>query len=159
MAALVDQLFPKDQADAIRKLWADKTSRFLLQQEIGKQVLSQDEFLDQLPLTQLMFLTSLSPFSNSEEECFMVASIICWGIRKNDILPMVTEHCGKELAYRCLISLGFFKNVLVRRWERHGAPSPSFYRNVGVKSFDQIGLNNISNHFCQWENFMGEFFV
>jgi len=108
MAPLIDKLFSKNKAKNIKRLWEDQNSRLLLQKEIGKQLLSTEEFIDELPLTQLMLLTSLSTFSNSEEECTNIAAIIYWGIKKTDILPMITEHSGKELAYRCLISLGFF---------------------------------------------------
>jgi len=159
MATIIDKLFPKNQADAIRKLWADQTSRLLLEQEIGKKLISGETVLDKFPFTQLMLITSLSPFSNSEEESAIVASIIYWGIKERDILPMVAEHHGKELAYRCLVSLGMFKKALIVRWKRYAAPSPVFYRNVGIRSFSQIGMEDISNHFQRWENFMSEIFL
>ena len=159
MPPLIDQVFSQSQADAIRSLWEDKNVRLLLQKEIGKQLLLDTKLIDETPLTQLMFLTSLSSFSSSDQECYYVASIIWWGLNEEDILPRVAEHRGKDLAYRCLISLGFFKNALISKWERHAAPSPSFYRDVGMRSFDQIGMPNVSHHFRQWEHFMGEFFV
>ena len=159
MAALIDSLFSKNQADAIRKLWEDQNSRLLLEQEIGKKLISDETVLDKLPFTQLMLITSLSPFSNSEEESCIVASIIYWGIKERDILPMIAEHHGKELAYRCLISLGMFKRALTIRWKRHAAPAPVFYREVGIRSFSQIGMEDISCHFKQWESFINEFFV
>lgn len=159
MAALIDQLFIKSQADAIRKLWKDSSSRSLIQQEIGKKLLDHDGIISELPLTQVMFIVSLSPFAESEKECNEVAEIVYWGMHKSDIIPMVTEHNGKELAYRCLISLGFFKGYLIRRWERLGAPSPSYYRWVGIKSFKEIGRDDIGNHFGKWEGFIGEFFI
>ena len=72
---------------------------------------------------------------------------------------MVSEHRGKELAYRCLISLGIFKKAIVHRSERHGAPSPDFYRNIGRSTFVQIGKEDVGNHFLQWENFLSEMFI
>jgi len=159
MATLIDRLFGSGESDAIKSLWADESSRLLIQKEIGKKLLDTDEVIDELPLTQLMFLTSLSHFSTSEEECVNVASIIYWGFEQNDILPMVHEHRNKELAYRCLISLGFFKKALIRRYERYGAPRPSFYRQVGANTFESIGMIEVGQHFNQWESFLSEFFV
>ena len=81
------------------------------------------------------------------------------GIRQVDILPMITEHQGRELAYRCLISLGIFKDALRTRSDRRGAPSPDFYRTIGILSFNQIGMTEISSHFIGWESFLAEMFV
>ena len=159
MASLIDKLFVESQAKAIQKLWEDKDSRFLIQKEIGKKLLDNDKMVDEFPLTQVMFIVSLSNFADSESECYNVAEIIYWGMHRIDIMPMVTKHKGKDLAYRCLITLGFFKQGLIKRWERHAAPSPSFYRQVGIQSFENIGMNDIGNHFYQWENFMSEFFI
>lgn len=160
MGALIDKLFPQDQADAIRTLWEDKSSQLLLEQEIGKRLISYDGIIEELPLAQLMLITSLSTFADSPDECYNVASIIYWGINKEDILPRVAECLSnREIAYKCLVSLGFFREALIARWERHAAPSPNFYRKVGINSFNRIGMEDVGSHFYQWESFMGEFFV
>lgn len=159
MPALLDKLFSRSQADAIRILWKDKNSRLLIQREIGKQLLCHEEIIDDPPLTQFLLIASTSPFASSDTECSEIASILYWGIRQVDILPMVTEHQGKELAYRCLISLGIFKEALRERCDRHGAPSPDFYRIVGVSSFNRLGMTEISSHFTGWESFLSEMFV
>lgn len=99
---------------------------------------------------------SLSPFADSEKECFDIAEIVYWGIQKTDILPLVTKHNGKELAYRCLISLSLFKKIMIKKCNRYGAPSIVFYRNVGIKTFNLIGQEAISDHFYKWENFISE---
>lgn len=137
----------------------NKGSRLLIEREIGKQILDYQDIIKELPLTQLMFVASMSPFASSSNECYTVAEIVYWGINTKDILPMVSEHKGKELAYRCLVSLGIFKKAIIHRSERHGAPSISFYRNLGVSTFIQIGEEDIGNHFQQWENFLSEMFI
>ena len=157
-SALIDNLFPEKQANAIKKIWEDKESQFLLEKQIGKKLLDSNEILDDLPLTQLMLIASLSPFASNKSECHNVASIMFWGIHTIDILPLVTEHQGKQLAYRCLISLSLFKKALIKKWQRYGAPSPDFYRRVGTKTFKQIRCPYISQHFYQWECFLCEMF-
>ena len=59
-----------------RKLWEDKGSRLLLEQQIGKKLIENEAIIEDLPFTQLMLVTSLSTFATSEDECFNVASII-----------------------------------------------------------------------------------
>lgn len=159
MTTLIDKLFSQPQADAIRTLLDDTGSRHLMQKEIGKTLLDYNQITEDHPLEQIMVIVSLSPFANSENECCEVAGIIYWGIHRIDIIPMVSKHSGKDLAYRCLVSLGLFKQYLIRQCERYGAPSPLFYRQVGIKSFENIGMEDIGGHFNKWENFISEFFV
>jgi hypothetical protein len=52
MGAPIDRLFPQDQSDAIRTLWEDKSSQLLLEQEIGKRLISFDGIIEELPLAQ-----------------------------------------------------------------------------------------------------------
>ena len=80
MTPLVDKLFSKSDADAIRKLWQDNSSRLLLMQEVGKKIADSDQIINELPLTQLTFMVSLSPFAESDEERNNVATIIYWGV-------------------------------------------------------------------------------
>lgn len=159
MEALINNLFSQSQSEAIIKLWKDADSRSLIEKEIGKQILNSQKILATLPFTQLMFITSMASFATSLEETSDVASIIFWGINKKDILPLVSEHVGKELAYRCLVSLGFFKQAIIMRTERRAAPPLEFYRSAGIKAFKSIGEVDISNHFCLWENYISEMFV
>jgi hypothetical protein len=158
MGALIDKLFTPSESKAIKKLWEDKSARLLIQKEIGKQLLSKDTVVLDLPLSQIIFLTSLSSFASSERECYDVAEVVYWGINHNDILPMITQHRDKDLAYRCLISLGFFKSYIGERCKRYGSPSPEFYREVGIQSFHNIGEDDICEHFYRWECFLSEFF-
>jgi len=160
MPALIDSLFPKSESDAIRKLWKeDVGSRHLLKEAIAQKIIGSDEILNQMPLTQLMFVASLSPFASSDEECTNIATIVYWSVNKRDIFPLITCHRGKELAFRCLISLSFFEKALTKKWKRRGAPSPSYYRAIGINTFNQIGMPEIGVHFHQWEGFLPEMLV
>ena len=159
MGPLIDSLFSESQSNAIRSLWEDKNSRLLLEKEIGKQLLSSDQIIDELSLAQLMLIMSLATFADSPEECHDVAEVVYWGLKKVDIVPLVSEHKGKDLAYRCLISLGFFKKAMVARTNRFGTPSVDFYRSQGISAFHTIGKNDIGRHFVHWEYYINEMFV
>lgn len=159
MIGLVNSLFSSTQIESIIKLWQDKNSRLLIEKEIGKHLLESDEILTESSFDQILVITSLSPFASSDDERQSVAHIIYWGIKRGDMLPLCTEHQGKELAYRCLISLGFFKRALIERHKRHGAPSPDFYREVGIEAFNRARMVEIGNHFYKWESFINDIFV
>ena len=158
MINLISRLFDSSQIPSVIKLWQDQNSRLLIEKEIGKNLLSSSDILDS-SFSQLLILTSLSPFASSENEKAEVAGIIFWGIKHNDILPLVTEHQNKELAYRCLISLGFFRKALEERCNRYGAPSPDFYRTIGIGAFSRNKMEDIGEHFFKWENFINEIFL
>lgn len=160
MDSLIDKIFPESNAKAVKKLWEDQECRPLIQKEISKKLLENDGIIEELPLSQIALLTSLSTFANSEDECFDVAHVVYWGVNRVDVLPLISEFKGeKEMAYRCLISLSFFKKIIIKKHERHAAPSPDFYRGVGVKSFHNIGKEDVSNHFYKWELFLAEMFL
>jgi len=161
MDTLINDLFPESQVKAINQLLkdpTDPTSKTLIQKEIGKELIKNNEIINS-SFPQLISITSLSPFASSLTECENVSYIIIWGLKKINILPLITEHENEELAYRCFISLSFFKKALIKRYERYGAPNPNFYRNIGVKSFESLGMNEISNHFNKWEMFLEEMFI
>jgi len=159
MYSLVDKLFTESQSKAIKSLLEDNDSKHLIEREIGKKIIEYDRFLKDNPIAQITFITSLSTFADSSNECYDVANIINWGIKRIDIIPMITEHNGREFAYRCLVSLGLFKKAMIMRTKRYGSPSIEFYREAGSKTFYQIGMNNVGNHFYKWENFIGEIFT
>lgn len=159
MEKLINQLFKENDVSATKSLWKDNDSHNLILREIAKALLQSEDIIPELPLHQLLLIAPLSPFASSEKECEQVAEIIHWGISRTDIMPMITIHKGSALAYRCFISLVFFKGAITRRCQRYGAPSPEFYRDVGIQSFKNIGQEDIGNHFCQWEFFIGEIFL
>jgi hypothetical protein len=65
-------------------------------------------------------------------------------------------HKGKDLGERCLLSLAFFIERMEYRTKRFSAPSPDFYRIIGQRTFHNEGLTDLSEHFYQWEAFLGE---
>ena len=72
---------------------------------------------------------------------------------------MRSEQEDREFAYKCLISLSLYKQALIHKKERFGAPDPSFYRAEGQRSFLRIGMPEISSHFMKWECFLNDMVV
>ena len=82
MGSIIDNLFNDSQIDAIQKLWVDKNNRLIIQQEIGKRLIDSKKIINDFPLAQIMFISTLSPFASSEKECYDIANIIHWGIKR-----------------------------------------------------------------------------
>ena len=159
MNSLIANLFEKSDIKNVIKLWQDQTSRQLIEEQVARKILESGNIIADLPFHQILALTSMATFANSIEERENAAKIIWWGLKRTDIVPFITEHYGKELAFRCFISLSFFKKMLEKRCERRGAPSPNFYRTIGIMEFRKINMFGISEHFEKWESFASEIFV
>ena len=108
---------------------------------------------------ELLPIIAMAPFSHSDEDNMIIVSIVAWGSDKTNVLPYVSEYQGKELAYRCLLSLALFKEAIEYRRQRHGAPGVKYYRVTGQNEFYKLNMNSIGDHFEQWECFLGEVFV
>jgi len=164
MKDILKRLF-KDQANAADILLADSATCDQIELEIAKAILNEDEIVVENPISQLrVIVSSMSPFASSKDECNDITDIIIWGMKSSDdvvdkIIPMITEHQGYELAKRCLISLSFFEQHMFNRWQRTAAPSPDFYRKVGISSFKTSGHSDIGYNFDNWSFFIKEFFV
>jgi hypothetical protein len=158
MDELINRIFSESKAKAIKKLKKDEDCKNILNKQIAKEFNKNSDFIAENPVSQLTLIISNPPFATSEHECFEITEIVVWGLAKTDILPSIVEHEGQELAYRCLLSLSCFKDKMEKKWKYHGAPNPDFYREAGITSFHQIGSYEISEHFYQWEDFIGELF-
>lgn len=158
MSALIEKLFTHGQVDGIRKLWEDKSCRHIIEQQVGSKLLENQEIIQESPWVQILCITSLALFASDDQECVMIANIINWGMSQKQILPLVSEHKGKDLAYRCLIALSFYRKAMERRHNRCGAPSLIFYQRVGEQTFHQLDLLEIESHFDKWTSFLPEVF-
>jgi hypothetical protein len=155
---LAEHIFP-DSMDAIRSLANDRDTCFLVAKEVGKKLMEDNEFVAGFSFGTMSALMSQAWFASDEEECIAMSTMVLTLSKSKDVLPLVSVHKARSLAARCIVSLGLFKPALNRRHDRYGAPSPSFYRNVGISEFKNSGMDNISDHFRQWENFLNEMFV
>lgn len=63
---------------------------------------------------------------------------------------------NENFASRCLFSLSFFYEALRELYLRRGAPRPEFYREMGKRTFVNIGEERIADHFEEWEEFIRE---
>lgn len=153
---IINQLVSNKEKDAVCNLLQDDNSKLLLLKSLGQRLLQKDEIFIMDSIGQIILLIANAPFLRSEEECMQITNMVQWGIKRTNVLPMITEHKNKELAYRCLLSLGFFKEAVEKRTKYHGAPSVSFYRNIGINQFKNIGFLEISEDFQKWEYYLGE---
>ena len=132
---------------ALIKLLLDEDTRLKILKSMGNRLLKNSNIFLEDCLGQLTLITSIAPFAESQEECIDIAQTIKWGLKQKNILPLISEHKGKDLANRCLISLSFFYKAIKARTNHHGYPNHNFYRKIGIQTYLDIGEYNLSNHF------------
>ena len=155
--SLLEKIFSQIEIESIQKLM-DDDSLLLIEREIGSRLMKSEDILHEEVWNQVYSIVSMAPFTESRDERLAITDIIKWGAFQVDIFPSIAAHRKQDLAYRCLISLSFYKQNLERKYQKFGAPSPDYYREIGIGTFQTIGMENIGEHFGQWEHFLGEVF-
>lgn len=161
MPVLIQELYTKDEQQDIEKLFKDDASiHDCLKKALGSKILEKKEkVLITNALDILSFLCLNSPFADDENECYTVSVLIYKNIKTIDILPLVTEEHGLNLASKCLVSLSLFRDRLEWRRQRYGYPGTDYYRKVSKLILKQHDHNNIARHHKLWEQFIGEMFI
>lgn len=160
--ALIEELYGEKDCETIKKLFLeDPSSRLSLREAIGnKIIIEKDKILTTNPLDALCLICLTAKFATSEDECHRVAITIYQFLDKpKDVIPSLIDDVGLEFASKTLMSLSFRIKALEKRWKYHGAPSPSFYRQVSKTVFANHGQKDIASHHEQWEGFLGELFI
>jgi hypothetical protein len=160
--ALIEELYSEKDCKIIKKLFLeDHTSKISLREAIGnKIIIEKDKILTTNPLDALCLICLTAKFAASEDECHRVAITIYQFFDKpKDLIPSLIDDIGLEFASKTLISLSFCAKSLEKRWKYHGAPSPSFYRQISKTIFNNHGQKDIAAHHEQWEGFLGELLI
>jgi hypothetical protein len=155
---LAEYTFPESKG-AIRILSDDRDTCFQVAKQVGKSIMERNEFIPGHSFETMAAIMSQAWFAEDENECLAISTMIMTLMKSKDILPLVSVHKNKSLAARCIVSLGLFRPALEMRHTRYGAPSPVFYRKVGISEFKNNDMSNISEHFLYWEGFLNEMFV
>jgi hypothetical protein len=153
---IVKQIVSVEETKAVHNLLQDDDSKFMMLKSLGQRFLQKDEIFVIDSPGQIMLLIANAPFLHSDTECIQITHIIQWGMKKVNIFPMVTEHKKQDLAYRCLLALGFFKKAMEKRTQYRGAPTINFYREIGIQEFKRIGFEEVSQDFIKWEGYLSE---
>ena len=160
--ALIEELYGEKDCGTIKELFLeDLSSRISLREAIGnKIILEKEKILTTNPLDIIYLICLTSKFASSEDECHRVAITVYQFLNKpKEPLPSLIDDDGLELASKTLISLSFRIKAMEKRWKYHGAPSPSFYRQISKTIFKTHEQEDIAAHHEQWEGFLGELFV
>lgn len=99
--------------------------------------------------------------ASEEDEPLIAANFLLRVTREQNPLPMVSEDKDLGLCAKTLCALSLFLPAMSRRWERGGAPHPSFYRKAaqGVLSTKSYAHRALGKHHAAWENFIYEQFA
>lgn len=161
MPVLIQELYSKEEQQDIKKLYrSDPSIHEMLKKAFGQKILeSKNKLLTTSPLDILCFLCLNSPFADDENECYTVSVLLYKNIKTLDILPLVTEEHGLDLASKCLVSLSLFRDRLEWRRQRYGYPGADYYRKVSILILKQHEHSNVAKHHKLWEQFIGEMFT
>lgn len=161
MPVLIQELYNEDDQLNIKKLYKNDSSiHDMLKKAFGQKILEKkDKVLTTNALDILCYLCLNSPFADDENECYTVSVLVYKNIKTLDILPLVTEEHGMNLASKCLVSLSLFSDRLEWRRQRYGYPGSDYYRKVSTLILKQYDHNNIAKHHKLWEQFLGEMFT
>ena len=144
--------------EAISKLWEDKASQSVLLKSLYKEMMDSPNLLSLPASNQFLVLFSQADFAKSDDERVYVANIFYRRLFDKDILPLVTEHTGIQLAERCLVSSSLFEKHMHERSRRYSAPKPAFYRKVGISKFEENRRFDVAMHFDAWTEYAGYLF-
>jgi hypothetical protein len=162
MPILIEELYDSKECETIRDLYKnDESTRNILREAIGNKIILENKtILTSKPLDVLCLVCLTSKFASSEDECHRVAITVYQHLDKvNDFLPYLTDQEGLAFASKTLIALSFAYKAMERRWQRHGAPKPDYYRKASKLTFLRHGQKDIAAHHEKWEGFLGELFV
>jgi len=161
MPVLIQELYNEKEQQDIKKLYrSDPSIHELLKKAFGEKILKEkSKVLITNPLDVLCFICLNSPFADNENECYTVSVLLYKNIKTLNVLPLVTEEHGMNLASKCLVSLSLFKDRLEWRRQRYGYPGADYYRKVSKLILKQHEHTNVANHHKLWEQFIGEMFT
>lgn len=159
--SLIYQIFEPKQAKLLSDLYNNESveGKQIIYQVITSQLARSDKIVLGQELNQLVLLMTEAHFLLSEEEPLQVGVMLFWGLKQTDILPKISENSGKSLGAKCLVSLSLFETALQRKCSRFGAPSPSFYRDIGKAVLKTEKMEEVSLNFDRWTNFIGEHLI
>jgi hypothetical protein len=161
MPVLIEELYTKEEQNSIKKLFKNDSSvHELIKEAFSRKILEKkDKILTTNALDVLCFLCLNSSFADDENECHTVSVLLYKNIKNLNILPLVTEEHGLNLASKCLVSLSLFKDRLEWRRQRYGYPGSDYYRKVSIMILKQHDHTNVARHHRLWEQFIGEMFT
>lgn len=159
--SLVQELYDKKNSEALVELFEkDVSTRPFIKQAIGTKLITDNNKIITSNAIDALFMICLSAkFADSEDECNRIAITIYQYHDKTPAIPRMVEDKGLRFSSKCLIALSFFPQMMEKKWRQHGAPSPSFYRQLSKSIYEIYEQHDIAAHHEQWEAFLGEVLI
>lgn len=109
-----------------------------------------EEIIADYPRERIISMTHEASFKKKDSEAVFVGNVVYSLIRSNDIIPMVTEHHGLQLAARGLVTIGFFPEYMNYLTQHRGYPKIDFYMGVCKKELEIHGRSDVANNMENW---------
>jgi hypothetical protein len=156
---LIFQIFTPDEAEAIRRLWDTPEDKKFLKDAIARRILESENIILGHALNQVCLITSRATFADTEEESVIIASMLFYCLKLEDVFPSLLEHRGKEFSSRAMISLSLYRSHMDSMCQRRGAPTSDYYRSVSKVYLKAENMPEIAEHHIKWESFLAEHFA
>lgn len=154
---LISQLYSKRQTQIIQKLYIeDLSSHKSIYQSISAKLFESEQFINAKALDMLSLIFMQNSFRASQEEIFSVAIFVYKSLFYEHPLPYLSDGNTLEFSIKTLTSLSFFRHAMEKQTERHGAPTPNYYREASKIIFKRNGYEDIATNHLRWENFLCE---
>ena len=129
----------------------DPASRLEILKSLAKNETKNEGIAPCESQSQVFCLICLKfPNSSEEEEPLIVSNFLNRAGKVENPLPALTDQFTEDTLFcaKTLVALALFKDALVKRWLRHSAPKPEFYRKTaqGVLSSKTQAHRAISSH-------------
>ena len=151
---LIEKVFTDKQPEEIAKLLQDDDCKKLLLKNVSSELQDYGDIIWAYPKDQILAIAMQPDFAELDEGFYVGNVIINYMTESKDLLPMISQHRGLELAERGLICLSFFYEHMEMRCERYGAPSPEFYVEMVKKTYIMEGMRNLAENFSNWQEYL-----
>jgi len=118
----------------------------------------EKELIMNYPRERIVALMHEASFKKHDSEAIYVGNIVYGPIRSKDIIPMVTEHQGLQLAARGIVGIGFFREYMEHLNQYRGYPKVEFYMGVCKKELKIHGKEDIADNMENWTNHLHTIF-
>jgi|TARA_Y100000310_G_scaffold345607_1_gene467217 hypothetical protein len=164
--SLVEKVFLDGGDETLNKLLKDEDVKKLILKEVAKELPDYEGIITKYPNEQIMAIVLDQSFADMDE-CFYVGNMIIRYMKKglqldkkiseekktsSDILPSLVYQKGIELAEKGFIGLCFFYECLEHKSNRHGAPSPEYFKSVSKTIFVQEGWPTLASNIDNWQD-------
>jgi hypothetical protein len=157
MYGLIKCLYDDKTQKSLKSLYSDSDSKtqLLIRSTIAEALKDCPRIIESHGTD--FILCTLASYHKSDEDTTRVFQSIVKKLNHMSFGLLTEEIKWREvddIADTLIVGLSFFRKHMEEMFNRHAAPSLSYYQKAGSLAFQRIGYENISEDFDGWINFI-----